>query len=150
MLSRRVVTFEVHLGNTKYNIYKWESSITGTITKVESSERDSITHDRGSPHTSGCHVGLITPDFAHPKMIPGHPFKGGAGQQSTGHLAHPELKRFKLATAQAILPPRPDATPFYVAPAAVGYATADALIEASTGQTSVANTGNCEAYKSNL
>ena len=44
---------------------------------------------------------------AHPLMVVGHPFKGGY-PQSTGYLAHPDMKRFALNDSTLFVPPRPD------------------------------------------
>ena len=46
-------------------------------------------------------------DHAHPLMVVGHPFKGGY-PQSTGYLAHPDMKRFALNDSTLFVPPRPD------------------------------------------
>ena len=40
-------------------------------------------------------------------MVVGHPFKGGY-PQSTGYLAHPDMKRFALNDSTLFVPPRPD------------------------------------------
>ena len=47
-------------------------------------------------------------DHAHPLMIAGHPFKGGA-VFSTGYLAHPDMKRFGISDSTLFTPPRPGA-----------------------------------------
>ena len=41
-------------------------------------------------------------------MIVGHPFKGG-NVMSTGHLDHPDMKRFNLCDSTLFVPPRPSA-----------------------------------------
>ena len=47
-------------------------------------------------------------DHAHPLMIAGHPFKGGA-MFSTAYLQHPDMKFFAINDSTAFLPPRPTA-----------------------------------------
>lgn len=43
-------------------------------------------------------------------MVAGHPFKG-AWVSSTGQLAHPDMKRFAIATAVLFKPPMPSYNP---------------------------------------
>ena len=43
---------------------------------------------------------------AHPLMIVGHPFKGG-WVMPQGHLLHPDMKRFSIATPFLFAPPNP-------------------------------------------
>lgn len=47
---------------------------------------------------------------AHPKDVPGHPFKGG-WTLSQGQLMHPEIKRFAIGSLVFFKPPNPLATP---------------------------------------
>ena len=47
---------------------------------------------------------------AHPRDVPGHPFKGGF-TFSTGQLLNPEIKRFALWSSVYFKPPMPGYTP---------------------------------------
>ena len=84
-------------------------------------ERDSVNLDHGSEDLSGLAVShnltisliiishyLFTIDHAHPTMVMGHPFKGGAFVPF-GMLMHPDMKLFGLNDSALFVPPRPDA-----------------------------------------
>ena len=66
----------------------------------------------------------MTVDHAHPLMIAGHPFKGGA-MFSTAYLQHPDMKFFAINDSTAFLPPRPTALAGVSAAAASFPAFAD-------------------------
>lgn len=54
---------------------------------------------------------LLFIDFAHPKGVPGHPFKG-AHILSTGQLEHPDMKRFEINTSVYFKPVAPCKNPY--------------------------------------
>ena len=87
--------------------------------------------------------------FAHPNLVPGHPFKGGDHWQSTGQLLHPEAKKFGLTTPHLFKPTRPGTAPTDEAPkAAHNYANPDALLHAHLGKNNFTGEGNCGKFMS--
>ena len=89
--------------------------------------------------------------FAHPTMVPGHPFKGGSMRDSIGQLDHPEAKRFGFEVPGVFLPPRPDAVHDAAAPApAHNYSNYAELVQAHLGRNNLPASGTCNLFLNSL
>ena len=88
--------------------------------------------------------------FAHPVMVPGHPFKGGNVHYPKGVLLNPEMKRFAIASPLFFKPPRPDSLPDYAAAPTSFVESPQSLVRAYLGSSAIASKGNCAAFYKNL
>ena len=95
-------------------------------------------------------INIITIDFAHPIMVPGHPLKGGNWNMPQGMLLNPEAKRFAIFSPLFFKPVRPGAGPTDVAETKDYAESAQDLLKAYTGSTSAGPSEKCQGYSGNL
>mmetsp|Transcript_5880 Transcript_5880/g.6629 ORF Transcript_5880/g.6629 Transcript_5880/m.6629 type:complete len:155 (+) Transcript_5880:32-496(+) len=88
--------------------------------------------------------------FAHPNLVPGHPFKGGMWAYSQGMLLNPEIKRFAIFSPLFFKPVRPGAGAEDVTAEKTFIESSDKLAEAYTGSAASWGSERCQAFKANL
>ena len=88
--------------------------------------------------------------FAHPIMVPGHPFKGGSMPIPKGALLNPEAKRFAIFSPLFFKPPRPGSLPTDTPTQPTFIESTNSLVRAYLGSSAIAKKGNCQSFYANL